>query len=66
MSWEMAFEKFKRITGPFTTDSLRNSIADAVKNFESVQVRDFTQLFHKIKRPHSKRPVKVPHAGKEV
>jgi 2-methylcitrate dehydratase len=66
MSWEMAFEKFKRNTAPFTTDSLRNSIADTVKNLESVQVRDLTRLFHNIKRPHSKRLVKVPHAGKEV
>jgi 2-methylcitrate dehydratase len=66
MSWEMAFEKFERITAPFTTASLRNSIADAVKDLDSVQIRDLTQLFHNIERPHSKRPVKVSRAGKEV
>ena len=54
MSWEMAFEKFERITAPFTTASLRHSIADAVKNLDSIQVRDLTQLFHNIERPHSK------------
>jgi 2-methylcitrate dehydratase len=66
MSWEMAFEKFERITAPFTTASSRNSIADTVKNLDSAQIRDLTQLFHNIERPHSKRPVKAPRAGKKV
>ena len=65
MSWEMAFGKFERITTPFTTASVRHSIADAVKNLDSVQIRDLTQLFHNIEKPHSKRPVKASHAGKE-
>ena len=66
MSWEMAFEKFERITAPFTTAPLRRSIGETVKNLDSVQVRDLTKLFHNIERPHSKLPVKAPHAGKHV
>jgi 2-methylcitrate dehydratase len=66
MSWEMTFEKFEQITAPFTTASLRNSIVDVVKNLDSVQIRDLTQLFHNLERPHSKRPVKTPCAGKEI
>jgi len=62
----MAFEKFERITAPFTTASLRNSIADVVKSLDSVQIRDLTQLLHNIEKPHSKRPVKAPRAGKEM
>jgi 2-methylcitrate dehydratase len=65
MSWEMAFEKFERITTPFTTASARHSIADAVKNLDSIQIKDLMQLFHNIERPHSKRPVKAWRAGKE-
>src|SRR5579872_4878675 len=65
MSWEMAFEKFERITAPFTTASLRGSIAHAVQNLHSVQTRDLTQLLHKIERPHSKHPAKAPHSGKQ-
>jgi hypothetical protein len=62
MSWEMAFEKFERNTTPFSASSTRHSIADAVKNLDSIQIRDFTQLFHNIERPHSKRPVKASRA----
>ena len=65
MSWEMAFGKFEQITAAFTTASLRNSIADAVKNLDLIHIKDLTQLFHDIRKPHSKRPVKTSHAGKE-
>lgn len=51
VSWEMAFEKFARIAGPFTTTSLRRSIAEAVKNLELIRVRDLTQLLHNIETP---------------
>ena len=65
MSWEMAFEKFERNTTPFAASSTRHSIADAVKNLDSIQIRDFTQLIHNIERPHSKRPVKASGVEKE-
>jgi len=65
MSWEVAFGKFERITAAFTTVSLRNSIADAVNNLDSIQIKDLTKLFHNIGKPHSKRPVKTLPAGKE-
>jgi 2-methylcitrate dehydratase len=66
MSWEMAFEKFERITAPFTTASLRKSIGETVKNLDSIQIRDLTEQFHNIERPHSELPVNAPHARKEV
>jgi len=66
MSWEMAFEKFERITTPFTTASVRNSIANVVKNLDVVQIRDLTQLFHNIESPHLKHSVKAPRPGKEI
>jgi 2-methylcitrate dehydratase len=66
MSWEMSFEKFERITTPFTTASVRNSIANVVKNLDVVQIRDLTQLFHNIESPHLKHSVKAPRLGKEI
>jgi 2-methylcitrate dehydratase len=44
MSWEMAFEKFERLTAPYTTVYSRRSIADAVKNLELIPVRDLMRL----------------------
>jgi len=66
MSWDMVLKKFEQISAPFTTPSLRNSIADALKNLDSVQIRDLTQLFHNIESPHLKHPVKVSRIGKEI
>ena len=65
MSWEMAVGKFERITAAFTTASLRNSIADAVKNLDSIQIKDLTKLFQNVRKPHSKRYAKPSFAGKE-
>jgi 2-methylcitrate dehydratase len=48
MSWEMAFEKFARVASPFTTSPVRRSIADAVKNLESIKVRDLTRLLNNL------------------
>jgi 2-methylcitrate dehydratase len=61
MSWEMALEKFEQLTGPFTTDSSRRSIADAVKSLESIQVRDLTRLLGTIENP---RPRHAPNASR--
>ena len=66
MSWEMAFEKFERITAPFTPPSLRHSIADAVKHLDSIQVRDLTQLLRIVEKPYSKHHVKASRSRKEV
>jgi len=54
MSWETALEKFNRVAGPFSTSSLRRSIADAVKNVESIQVKEVTQLLQKVERVRRK------------
>jgi 2-methylcitrate dehydratase len=52
MSWEMAFEKFEQIAGPLTTAAMRRSIADAVKNLESIEVRDLTRMLARIETPY--------------
>src|SRR5690348_15444831 len=65
MSWEMAFEKFERLTGPFTTVSSRRSIADAVKSLELIQARDLTRLLGNIGTPHPRHAPKASHATKE-
>ena len=64
MSWEMVFEKFERIAGPFTTASLRRSVADAVKNLELIEVRDLTQLLYNIEGPHPKHGLNASQTGK--
>jgi hypothetical protein len=61
MSWDMAFEKFERLTGPFTTGSSQRSIADAVKNLELVPVRDLTLLLHNVEGRQVKRDPKTSH-----
>ena len=65
MSWEMAFEKFERLTGPFTTGSSQRSIADAVKNLELIPVRDLAQLLHNVEGRHGKSEPKAVHRVKE-
>ncbi|MGB2666616.1 MAG: hypothetical protein WAK48_21615 [Candidatus Acidiferrum sp.] len=48
MSWEMTLEKFEKLAGSFATRPLRRSIADAVKNLESVRVRELTRLLENL------------------
>jgi 2-methylcitrate dehydratase len=48
MTWETVFDKFQRLAEPFTTASLRCSIADAVKILESIQVRELMRLLQKV------------------
>jgi 2-methylcitrate dehydratase len=54
MSWEMALEKFNRVAGPFVTSAPRRSIANAVRNLESVKVKELTQLLQKVERVRRK------------
>jgi 2-methylcitrate dehydratase len=49
MSWERALEKFESIAGALATSSCRRSIANAVKNLESINVRDLTGLLNDLK-----------------
>ncbi len=60
MSWEMALDKFKRIASCFAPASLLHSIADSVKNLESIQVKDLTRLLQKV------RTLQPEHAGKSA
>ena len=48
MTWETVFDKFQRLAEPFTTASLRRSIADAVKILESIQIRELMRLLQKV------------------
>jgi 2-methylcitrate dehydratase len=66
MSWEMAFEKFGRLASRFAPVSLRHSIADSVKNLESIQVIDLTRLLQKIETPQPGRAEKRPRTRKEA
>ena len=66
MSWEMALEKFERLTGPFTTGSSQRSIAEAVKNLELIPVRDLTRLLHDVEERHGKGERKAVHRVKEL
>ena len=64
MSWEMAFEKFERLAGPFTTVSSRRSIADAVKNLELTPVKDLMRLLQNVEGRQVKRDPKMSHPVK--
>ncbi|MGH9738804.1 MAG: MmgE/PrpD family protein [Candidatus Acidiferrales bacterium] len=66
MSWEIALEKFERIAGCFVQTSLQRSIADSVKNLESIQVRELTRLLQKVETPQPEHAGKSPRARKEV
>jgi 2-methylcitrate dehydratase len=59
MSWEMAIEKFERVTAPITTTALRHSIAYAVKNLELIQVRDLARLLSNIEVLPAKHALKA-------
>lgn len=52
VSWQMALEKFERITRCYAPASLRRSIADSVNNLESIEVRDLTRLLQEVEVPH--------------
>jgi hypothetical protein len=62
----MAFEKFERLTGPFTTGSSQRSIAEAVKNLELIPVRDLTRLLHDVEGRHGQSELKGVHRVKEL
>ena len=53
MSWEMALEKYERLSDPYTTASLRHSVADAVANLEKTDVPSLMQLLRKVRTPAS-------------
>lgn len=54
MCWETALEKFNRIAGPFAGASLRRSVVNAVKNMDSIQVKELVQLLQKVERVRRK------------
>lgn len=51
MSWETALRKYERLSGPYTTASLRHSVADAVANLEQTDVPTLMQLLKKVRVP---------------
>lgn len=51
LSWEMACDKFNRLTAPYTTDAQRNAVVNAVAGIENVRVRDLMQLLASIHAP---------------
>lgn len=49
MSWEAVIAKFNSLAEPFTTESSRIAIIDAVKNLEKMSVRDFVKVLQNLK-----------------
>lgn len=66
MSWDMALGKFERIASSCAAAPLRHSIADSVKNLESIQVREFTHLLQKVERLPLGRSVNSSPERKEA
>ena len=56
MTWEAAVGKFERLSEPFAPVSLRRSIAEAVKNLESIQIKDLTRLLPQVQTARSGDP----------
>jgi 2-methylcitrate dehydratase len=51
VSWEMVVKKFERLSGPYTTATLREQIIDAVRALESLNVRDLMDLLAQVRLP---------------
>ncbi|HEX5410875.1 MAG TPA: MmgE/PrpD family protein [Terriglobia bacterium] len=47
--WETVMAKFQRLSEPFTTEALRNQIADAVSTLEDAPVSKLTGLLRKVR-----------------
>ncbi|HSJ57886.1 MAG TPA: MmgE/PrpD family protein [Anaerolineae bacterium] len=55
--WTSAVAKFDWLSAPFTSETLRSEIADAVENLESISVRDLMSLLARVE------PVRRPPSG---
>lgn len=64
MSWEMALKKYERLSDPYTTASLRNSVAEAVANLEETDVSRLMQLLKKVHAATSKPDSPVRCSGR--
>lgn len=51
--WETLWRKFEPLAGPFTSDSSRRRIRDAVAGIDEIQVKDLTRLLAEIRAPVS-------------
>lgn len=51
MSWEMACNKFNRLSAPYTTDEERKAITNAVADLENVRARDLMRLLASVRVP---------------
>ena len=51
MTWQTVVQKFERLATPYTDDSLRAQIADAVGKLETIQIADLTALLAKVRTP---------------
>ncbi|HET9178535.1 MAG TPA: MmgE/PrpD family protein [Terriglobia bacterium] len=47
--WETATAKFHRLSGPFTTEALRNEIADSILRIEDAPVSNLTRLLGQVR-----------------
>lgn len=51
MTWEAIIQKFNQLTHPYAETPLRKAIIHAVKQLESIQVKELTELLAQIKIP---------------
>lgn len=47
MTWDEVVQKFQRLTGPFVEEPMQNEIIAAVKQMETLRVRDLTRLLER-------------------
>ncbi|MDN5696599.1 MAG: MmgE/PrpD family protein [Rubrobacter sp.] len=50
LSWERALEKFERLASPSAEESLIESIAEAVRHLDAIEVRELTGLLGRVNR----------------
>lgn len=49
MSWELATQKFNRLAAPYTTDTERKAITNAVADMDNTRVRDLMRLLSSVR-----------------
>jgi 2-methylcitrate dehydratase len=55
MSWDTVFQKFERLTEPYTTPEQRTAIAGTIHELEDAKVADLTRLLASVGGPETRR-----------
>jgi 2-methylcitrate dehydratase len=62
--WESALRKFEALAGPHTTSSLREQIAEAVRNLEGIEISQLTDLLAQVTPTALQQEQGVPQYGR--